>query len=243
MKRILIVDDELDLLDLVEYNLQKAGYEVTRSEDGLSALAQVAKSLPELVVLDLMLPDIQGFEVLRRLRDDSRTKTLPVIMLTAMGEEPDILEGFNLGADDYVPKPFSPKELVARVRAVLKRAEGIKPPKGEIEHGALRLNQDSRRVWVGESEIALAPQEYKLLLFLATHPDRVHTREVLLSQVWGEEVSVEPRTVDVHIRRLRSHIETTAYPSEWIETVRGSGYRFNPTPIKAKSQNFAPREA
>jgi phosphate regulon transcriptional regulator PhoB len=228
MQRILIVDDEIDLLDLVEYNLQRADYAVLRAENGADALASAKTDAPDLILLDVMLPDINGHEVLARLREDEATRRIPVIMLTAKREEQDVLEGFESGADDYVSKPFSPRELLARLRAVLKRSGDNGPNHREIEFSGLKIDLDAHRVWVASAELPLAPQEFRLLVYLASNPRRVHSRETLLTKAWDEEVYVEPRTVDVHIRRLRSRLESMAASRKWIETVRGAGYRFNP---------------
>ena len=227
MERILIVDDEEDLLDLLSYNLEVTGYEVEKALTGRAALVKAGENPPDLIVLDVMLPDLLGFEVLRTLRSREETRGIPVILLTARGEESDVLVGFEMGADDYVSKPFSPRELIARIRAVIKRVAGKESARPHIRYGALEIDLDAHRVFLENHEVVLAPQEYKLLAFLATHPSRVYSRQMLIDQAWEENTFVEPRTVDVHIRRLRTRLE--GYPS-WIETVRGSGYRFNPSP-------------
>ena len=227
---ILIVDDEPDLLDLLAYNLERAGYRVRRAATGRDALAEVDRQRPDLVVLDVMLPDLEGFEVLRALRSREAFRDLPVILLTARGEEPDKLVGFELGADDYVVKPFSPRELLARVRAVLKRARGAGEPGPRLRFGSLEIDPEAHRVYRDGAEIELAPQEYRLLAFLASHPDRVYSREALLEHAWDPDVVVDPRTVDVHVRRLRARLEPDPSRPRWIETVRGAGYRFNPHP-------------
>ncbi len=226
--RILVVDDEEDLVDLVAYNLEAAGFETARALTGHEALRAAAEVRPDLVVLDVMLPDLQGFEVLRILRSRDATREVPVILLTARGGEPDRLAGFELGADDYVVKPFSPRELVARVRAVLKRAANPEAGARPIRHGELEIDPGARRVWRGGQEIELAPQEYRLLEFLASHPNRVYSRDALLQHAWDPDVVVDPRTVDVHVRRLRARLEPDPTRPRWIETVRGAGYRFNP---------------
>ncbi|WP_025323085.1 winged helix-turn-helix domain-containing protein [Deferrisoma camini] len=226
--RILVVDDEEDLVDLVAYNLEAAGFETAQALTGHEALRAAAEVRPDLVVLDVMLPDLQGFEVLRILRSRDATREVPVILLTARGGEPDRLAGFELGADDYVVKPFSPRELVARVRAVLKRAANPEAGARPIRHGELEIDPGARRVWRGGQEVELAPQEYRLLEFLASHPNRVYSREALLQHAWDPDVVVDPRTVDVHVRRLRARLEPDPTRPRWIETVRGAGYRFNP---------------
>jgi two-component system alkaline phosphatase synthesis response regulator PhoP len=230
MARILVVDDEEDLLDLLTYNLETSGYEVERATTGRAALDLAQRRKLDLVVLDVMLPDLQGFEVLRILRGREPTRALPVILLTARGEEPDVLIGFELGADDYVPKPFSTREFLARVRAVLKRARGEDTPRPLLRFGPIEIDLDAHRVYSEGKELTLAPQEYKLLAFLATHPNRVYSRGALLQQAWDPEVYVDSRTVDVHVRRLRARIESDPAQPRWIETVRGSGYRFNAAP-------------
>ncbi|MHB8763937.1 MAG: response regulator [Deferrisomatales bacterium] len=225
--RVLAVDDEEDLLDLVVYNLEVSGFEVERAASGRAALEKAARTKPDLVLLDVMLPDLQGFEVLRILRSREATRAVPVILLTARGEEPDVLVGFELGADDYVVKPFSPRELLARVRAVLKRARGGGAPTPRLRFGRIELDRDAHRVYREGHEVPLAPQEYRLLEFLATHPDRVYSREALLQHAWDPEVYVEPRTVDVHVRRLRARLEDDPAAPRWLQTVRGAGYRFS----------------
>lgn len=230
MPRILVVDDEEDLLDLLTYNLETSGYEVERATTGRAALDLAQRRKLDLVVLDVMLPDLQGFEVLRILRGREPTRSLPVILLTARGEEPDVLIGFELGADDYIPKPFSTREFLARVRAVLKRGRGEEGPRPRLRFGEIEIDVDAHRVYCAGNEVLLAPQEYRLLAFLATHPNRVYSREALLQQAWDPDVYVDPRTVDVHVRRLRARIESDPTEPRWIETVRGSGYRFNAAP-------------
>lgn len=228
MARILIVDDEEDLLEVLAYNLELSGFKVDRAVSGRLALDAAARRRPDLIVLDVMLPDLQGFEVLRILRTREATRGIPVILLTARGEESDVLVGFELGADDYIVKPFSPRELLARVRAVLKRARGEEPGRPRLSFGTLELDLDAHRVYQDGQVVDLAPQEYRLLAFLATHPNRVYSREALIQHAWDPEVYVDPRTVDVHVRRLRSRLEGDPAQPRRIETVRGAGYRFNP---------------
>ncbi|NPV03815.1 MAG: phosphate regulon transcriptional regulator PhoB [Syntrophaceae bacterium] len=226
--RILIVDDEKDIVDLVAYNLEKEGYEVLKALDGEKALALVRAKRPDLVVLDLMLPGIQGLEVCKRLRRDAETAAVPIIMLTAKGEELDKILGLEVGADDYVTKPFGVKELVARIRAVLRRsAAGARPEKPEVfEFKGLRIDMRSYEVTVDGRRVTLSPTEFKLLRFLSQNPGRVYSRDQILDKVWGDESFVEPRTVDVHIRRLRSQIERDENSPAYILTVRGIGYKF-----------------
>lgn len=228
MARILVVDDERDILDLVRFNLEQSGHQVEGAESGRDALLRLGAGRFELVILDVMLPDLLGFEVLRRLRSREESREVPVILLTARGEESDVLVGFELGADDYVVKPFSPRELTARVRAVLQRAQGDVPRQTRLRFEGLELDLAAHQVFVAGREVVLAPQEYKLLAFLATHPRRVFSRENLLEQAWGSDVYVDPRTVDVHIRRLRAQVEANPAEPVFLETVRGAGYRFNP---------------
>jgi phosphate regulon transcriptional regulator PhoB len=232
MPRVLIVDDEEDLLELLAYNLEVSGFQVDRAPTGRLAVELAGRRTPDLVVLDVMLPDLQGFEVLRILRSREKTRAVPVILLTARGEESDILVGFELGADDYVVKPFSPRELLARVRAVLKRSRGEEPERPRLRFGDLELDLDAHRVLRGGEELVLAPQEFRLLAFLATHPNRVYSREALIQQAWDPEVYVDPRTVDVHVRRLRARVEPDPSNPVLIETVRGAGYRFQARPGK-----------
>ncbi len=228
MTRILIIDDEEDILDLLEYNLANAGYTVERRALGRLALEAVSSDPPSLIVLDEMLPDIRGFDVLRELKARPNTKAIPVILLTARNGESDKLIGFELGADDYVTKPFSPSELVARVKAVLKRVKGIETNRPKLVFSGLTVDLDAHRVFKGEAEAELTPQEFRLLAFLVTHPNKVYNREQLIANAWDADVLVDPRTVDVHIRRLRARLEDDPNNPKQIETVRGSGYRFRP---------------
>ncbi len=227
VRKILIVDDEKDIVDLVAYNLEKEGYEILKAFDGEKALALVRTKRPDLVVLDLMLPGIQGLEVCRRLRRDPSTAQVPIIMLTAKGDEVDRVLGLEIGADDYVTKPFSVKELTARIRAVLRRLES-RPAAGAeetLDVRGLKIDERSYEVFVNGRKVDLSPTEFRLLRFLARNPGRVYSREQILDQVWGDEAFVEPRTVDVHIRRLRAQIERGGSPG-YIVTVRGVGYKF-----------------
>ena len=226
--RILIVDDEKDIVDLVAYNLEKEGYEVLKAFDGEKALALVRTKKPALVVLDLMLPGIQGLEVCKRLRRDAETASVPIIMLTAKGEELDRVIGLEVGADDYVTKPFSVKELVARVKAVLRRSGAGRQPDGTevFEFKGLRIDMRSYEVTVDGRKVTLSPTEFKLLHFLSRNPGRVYSRDQILDKVWGDESFVEPRTVDVHVRRLRAQIEGDENSPTYILTVRGVGYKF-----------------
>jgi phosphate regulon transcriptional regulator PhoB len=223
-----MVDDEKDIVDLVAYNLEKEGYETLKALDGEKALQIARSKAPDLVILDLMLPGIQGLEVCKRLRQDPSTAFIPVIMLTAKGEEIDKIIGLEVGADDYVTKPFSVKELLARVRAVLRRSEARRAAdqKDLFEFKGLRVDFQSYDVTVDGKRVDLSPTEFRLLKFLARNPGRVYSREQILDRVWGDEAFVEPRTVDVHIRRLRSRIERDESSPDYIVTVRGAGYKF-----------------
>lgn len=222
---ILVVEDEPAIQSLIEINLRRAGHEVVLAADVESARRMVSASLPDLILLDWMLPGMSGIDFARQVRRDARTKMLPIIMLTARAEERDKIEGLDVGADDYVTKPFSPRELVARIKAVLRR-HAPQATEDVVELGGLRLDPVSHRVTVGLDEISLGPTEFRLLHFLMTHPERVHSRTQLLDQVWGDHVFVEERTVDVHIRRLRAALEMTRH-DDLIQTVRGSGYRIS----------------
>ncbi len=227
-RKILVVDDEKDIVDLISYNLEKEGFSVVKAYDGEVALTLVREKKPDLMILDLMLPGIQGIDVCKLIRGSEEISDLPIIMLTAKGDESDRVLGLELGADDYMTKPFSVRELVARVRTVLRRTEGLEK-KGKTEpfiYKGLTIDHTFHSVTVKGKKIDLSPTEFKLLTFLATHPGRVYTRDQLLDFVWGDEAFVEPRTVDVHIRRLRSQIEEDTANPQYIFTVRGFGYKF-----------------
>ena len=223
-KKILVVDDEPDLVELVSYNLKKEGFKVSISPDGEDALEKIRKGAFDLVILDLMLPGIQGVELCRMLRSNPKTESIPIIMLTARGEVSDKIRGLETGADDYMTKPFSPKELLARVKAILRRtSEGTAKDKG-IHIGDLRINRETYTVTKGDTPLHLSATEFKLLVFLAERKGRVFSREQLLDAVWKDESFVEPRTVDVHIRRLRTQIEDDPSDPVYIKTRRGVGY-------------------
>jgi phosphate regulon transcriptional regulator PhoB len=226
--KILIVDDEKDIVDLISYNLEKEGFVTIKAYDGESALELAKARKPDLVVLDLMLPGIRGLEVCKFIRKNPATETLPIIMLTAKGDQVDKILGLEMGADDYITKPFNVKELIARIRAVLRRAEA-RPDSERREQFAykgLEIDYSSYEVTVEGGKIDLNPKELKLLQFLTRHPGRVYTRDQLLDYVWGDETFVEPRTVDVHISNLRSAIEEDPKKPQYILTVRGIGYKF-----------------
>lgn len=226
-KHILVVDDEADLIELVSYNLKKEGFTVDSASGGETALTKMRKDKYDLVILDLMLPGIQGVELCRILRNDPRTAGLPIIMLTAKGEEVDRILGLEMGADDYVTKPFSLRELVARVKAVLRRS--LEKPITEkiLKIGELEIDKERYIVSFKGKPVKLSATEFKLLLFLAERRGKVFSRDQLLDAIWRDEAFVEPRTVDVHIRRLRSHIEENAAHPGYIKTMRGIGYFFD----------------
>jgi len=219
---VLVVEDEDSLATLLQYNLQKEGYEVSLAGDGEEALMMVDERLPDLIVLDWMLPKVSGIEVCRRLRQRNETRNVPVVMLTARGEETDRVRGLDTGADDYVVKPFSMPELGARIRAVLRR---IRPGLAEdrVRRGDILIDRVAHRVKRGGQEIHLGPTEFRLLDYLMQHPGRVFSREQLLDAVWGSDVYVEARTVDVHIGRLRKALGASD-DSDPIRTVRSAGY-------------------
>ncbi len=222
---ILVVEDEPAIQSLIEVNLRRAGHEVQLASDAETARRLVQEALPDLVLLDWMLPGMSGVDFARLLRGDARTRMLPVIMLTARAEERDKIEALELGADDYVTKPFSPRELMARIKAVLRR-HAPQVTEDVVELGGLRLDPATHRIAAGGVDINLGPTEFRLLHYLMTHPERVHSRTQLLEQVWGDPVFVEERTVDVHIRRLRAALEPGGHDA-LIQTVRGSGYRIS----------------
>ena len=219
---ILVVEDEDSLATLLQYNLQKEGYDIALAGDGEEALLLVDERLPDLIVLDWMLPKISGIEVCRRLRQRNETRNVPIIMLTARGEETDRVRGLDTGADDYVAKPFSMTELTARIRAVLRR---IRPGLADdvIRHGDIVIDRVAHRVKRGQREVHLGPTEFRLLDYLMQHPRRVFSREQLLDSVWGADIYVEVRTVDVHIGRLRKAL-TQAGEADPVRTVRSAGY-------------------
>jgi two-component system phosphate regulon response regulator PhoB len=222
-ERILIVDDEPDLLELVRFNLSQAGFEVETAQGGLEGLEKAHRRRPDLVVLDLMLPDLPGTEVCRRLRNDPELAALPILMLTARSEEIDRVVGLELGADDYVTKPFSPRELMLRVRAILRRTRAEGEPAAVLRQGALELDPERHRCKVGELEVKLTAKEFELLRTLMERPGRVLTRDRLLDEVWGSDITVTSRTIDTHLKRLR---EKLGEAGDLVETVRGVGYRF-----------------
>lgn len=223
--KILIVEDESAIREMLGYTLMKEGYACQEAADVEQARASVLKDRPDLILLDWMLPGISGIDYARRLRSDSETQNIPIIMLTAKGDEADKVRGLDTGVDDYITKPFSTKELLARLRAVLRRY-ATDDQQGIIEIGGLVLDTDTYRVTANDEIIEISPTEFKLLHFFITHPERVYTRTQLLDHVWGQNVYVEERTVDVHIRRLRKTLEPFGF-DRFIQTVRSVGYRFS----------------
>jgi two-component system, OmpR family, phosphate regulon response regulator PhoB len=221
---ILVVEDELAIQELITVNLEHAGHHVIRATDAEGALSIVREALPDLLLIDWMLPGISGVMLARQLRQEPRTRQIPIIMLTARSDEQDKIAGLDAGADDYVTKPFSPRELLARIKAVLRR-RSPQVTDDPVEIGGLRLEPATRRVFGNNAPVELGPTEFRLLHFLMTHAERVHSRAQVLDHVWGDHVFVEERTVDVHIRRLRQSLEPTGH-DDLVETVRGAGYRF-----------------
>ena len=224
MKNVLIVDDEPDLVELVSYNLKKDGFQVATAPDGGVALEKARKKNFDLIILDLMLPGIQGIELCRILRNDPKTERVPIIMLTAKGDEADRIKGLETGADDYMAKPFSPRELVARVKAVLRRSSEQMAAGKTITLGDLVINTETFMVSKRNKPMELSATEFRLLLYLVQRRGRVFSRDQLLDAVWKGETYVEPRTVDVHIRRLRTQIEDDPSEPVYIKTRRGIGY-------------------
>jgi two-component system, OmpR family, phosphate regulon response regulator PhoB len=227
MSSILVVEDEEDLQQVLEYNLRQAGHEPVIAPTGSRALALARERHPDLILLDLMLPDISGTEVCRTLKSEAATRRIPIVMLTARGEEIDRVVGFEIGADDYVSKPFSVRELLLRIQAILRRSVPGTPSEERVEFGCLSIDPAAHRVWVGGQEIELTALEFKLLTTLFERKERVQTRGTLLDDVWGMRSDITTRTVDTHVKRLR---EKLGDARDYIETVRGVGYRFVGTP-------------
>ncbi|ABC21407.1 phosphate regulon transcriptional regulator PhoB [Rhodospirillum rubrum] len=226
---VLIVEDEVSLVTLLRYNLEKEGYRVSEAMDGEEAMTLVAEDQPDVVILDWMLPSLSGIEVCRQLRRKPRTRDLPILMLTARGEESDRIRGLNTGADDYMSKPFSMPELLARVKALLRRAQPTSA-KGTLSYSDVVMDLGAHRVTRGGRYIHLGPTEFRLLQFLMQNPGAVFSREELLNAVWGPDIYVEPRTVDVHIRRLRKALNGEA-STDLIRTVRAAGYALDTNPV------------
>lgn len=227
-RTVLIADDEKDIVDLVSYNLTREGFHVLAASSGLESLKMIQKSRPDLVILDWMMPEMDGLEVCRRMRQDPDTSRTPVIMLTARTETLDKVLGLEMGADDYLTKPFHIRELIARIHALLRRydAHSQENPSQILTYRGIRMDLRSYRITVDDRPIDLTPREIKLLAFLMKHPGRVYSRDQLLDYVWGDETFVEPRTVDVHVSRLRALLEKDKDKPAYIFTVRGIGYKF-----------------
>ena len=228
--KLLVVEDERDIRDMLVFALEEAGFAVEEASTAERALSLLQDGfMPDMMLIDWMLPGANGVELARRVRQKTEFEQTPIIMLTARGEEDDRVKGLEAGADDYVVKPFSPRELIARIRAVLRRSGHTVAPDEMIEIGPLRMDLASHRVSVKNETLKLGPTEYRLLQFFMEHPERVFSRAQLLDAVWGHQVVVEERTVDVHMRRLRKALEPAGV-QEFVQTVRGSGYRFSDKP-------------
>jgi two-component system, OmpR family, alkaline phosphatase synthesis response regulator PhoP len=228
MSKILIVDDEHDIVELLSYNLEKEGFSTIKAYDGISVFNMIATRKPDLMILDLMLPGMNGLDICKKIRANPATADLPIIMLTAKGDEVDKIIGLEIGADDYMIKPFSVKELVARVRTVLRRVQNRQkvPIQEEFHYKGLAINYASCAVKIDGKPITLSPTELKLLFFFSRNPGRVYSRNQILDHVWGDDTFITDRAVDVHIRRLRSQIEKDIENPCYILTVRGFGYKF-----------------
>ena len=225
IQHILVVEDEIAIREMLRLALKRAGFTVEEAADVRQANDFINKRLPELIILDWMLPGISGIELARQLKKKTQTQQIPIIMLTARGEEEDKIRGLEVGADDYVTKPFSPRELIARIKAVLRRIS----TEYDIETlvvNELQLYPEEHRIMIGDQEVTMGPTEFKLLYFFMRHPERVYSRNQVLDQVWGNNVYIEERTVDVHIRRLRKVLALYGY-DQLVQTVRGVGYRFS----------------
>jgi two-component system phosphate regulon response regulator PhoB len=223
--KILVIEDEAAIRDMLKFTLSASGYEVLEADNAEDGWKIALEVMPDVILLDWMMPGTPGTSLAKRLRQNDKTAHLPIIMLTARGEEEDQVKGFESGADDYVVKPFSPRALVARIQAILRRQTNEVEEASLITSGKMRLDIDSHRFYVDEDEIKLGPTEFKLIHFFMTHANRVFSRTQLLDHVWGVNVVVEERTVDVHIRRLRKLLEPSGV-ADYIQTIRGSGYRF-----------------
>jgi len=224
MKKMLVVDDEPDIVELVTYNLRKEGFDVSSAFDGSEALAKIRKEKFDFIILDLMLPGVQGMEICRILRSESTTRNIPIIMLTAKGEEIDKILGLEMGADDYMTKPFSPRELLARVKTVMRRTSEKTADATVIRIGKLVINKETYTVTKDDKPLELSSTEFRLLLYLVERRGKVFSRDQLLDAAWKDEAFVEPRTVDVHIRRLRTQIEDDPANPRYVKTRRGVGY-------------------
>jgi two-component system phosphate regulon response regulator PhoB len=227
MARVLVIEDESDLQEILRYNLGQAGHEVRVAGTGTEGLRLAKAELPDIILLDLMLPDMSGTEICKILRGNPATQHIHIVMITAKGEEIDRVVGFELGADDYVVKPFSVRELLLRIQSVLRRRPMGEAPEAQVRFGVMRVHRTAHRAWIAEQEIELTALEFKLLITLFDRQNRVQTRDTLLADVWGIEADVTTRTVDTHVKRLR---EKLGKAGQYIETVRGVGYRFSETP-------------
>lgn len=223
---ILVIEDEAAIRDMLKFTLSSADYHVLEAPNAEQGWSVLNESTPDLILLDWMLPGVSGVSLAQRIRQNDKTRVIPIIMLTAKGEEDDQVQGFEAGADDYVVKPFSPRALVARIKALLRRQDTEGAGEEKIRTGRMEIDLSSHRFTVDQNEVRLGPTEFKLIHFFMTHPNRVYSRTQLLDHVWGENVVVEERTVDVHIRRLRKLLEPVGV-SDYIQTIRGSGYRFS----------------
>ncbi len=224
MRHVLIIDDEKDIVESVEYNLAKEGYKISKAYDGINGLEAVHKKLPDLVILDLMLPGMSGIEICKAMKADQKTSSIPVIMLTAKGEETDKIVGLEVGADDYITKPFSIRELAARIKTILKRYGKKAETATSLKFPGLDIDPDSHTVKVLGKEVELTAKEFLLLEHLARNPEKVFSRDRLLDIVWGIDVAIETRTVDVHMRRLREKLGRSA---KYLKTIHGVGYKFS----------------
>lgn len=232
--KVLIVDDESAIRDMLRMALELSDFECIEAENIQQAHGLIVDERPDIVLLDWMLPGGSGVELLRRLKRDEATASVPVIMLTAKTAEDNMIQGLDVGADDYVTKPFAPRELIARVHALLRRSSSAQQT-GRLQAGELVLEGDSQRVFISDIAVNMGPTEFRLLQFFMTHPERAYSRGQLLDQVWGANVYVEERTVDVHIRRLRKALQAPAHDcSDFVQTVRGTGYRFSPQEVASK---------
>jgi phosphate regulon transcriptional regulator PhoB len=236
MKRVLLIEDDRDIVELVRYNLEREGFQVDSATDGTTGLAQIRKTPPDILLLDLMLPKLSGLDICKEIRRDQSLNRLPILMLTARGEEADRVVGLEMGADDYVTKPFSPRELGARVKALLRRTEPAGETPRMIESRGLTIDPSSYRVAHDGHPVTLSTLEFRLLYYLATRPNRVFSRDQLLDAVWGTERFVTPRSVDVYIRRLREKVETDADHPSFLKTVRGAGYMFESAAQSARQE-------
>ncbi|MEZ4368778.1 MAG: response regulator transcription factor [Kofleriaceae bacterium] len=229
---VLVIEDEVDLATTLEYNLKTEGYQTRLAHTGKAGLeAALAEPPPDVIILDLMLPDLSGTEVCRRLREHERTRDIPVLMCTAKGSEIDRVVGFEVGADDYIVKPFSVREVLLRIRAVLRRAQRPDAEAEVLRFGRLKIDREAHRAWVDDAELGLTALEFRLLYAFLSRKGRVQSREALLSDVWGIDADVTTRTVDTHVKRLREKLGDVG---EYIETLRGVGYRFKDEPDEAR---------